>query len=531
MFRPAPRLTAPGRRCMSAGFPAHPDESMTRYLLGLDIGTSMTKAALFDAAGAEIAATSRSTVLHSPHPGWYEMRPDDLIEAVAAACRDLLGRSGIAAGAVAGIGLSGVMVGGWPVTADGEVLRPGILWNDGRAQALLDRLTARNPALMSQLFDSSGQVMQLGCTLPVLAWLAENEPETVARASAILTAKDFIRMRLTGAVATDETEAAIAPGSTARRAFDPDLLALFGIERHARLLPRVMPSAGLAGTLTAEGASLTGLVIGTPVAAGAGDVPASVLGAGAAAPGLACSVLGTTCLNGVVADTPVFTPRDMGILFAVPGDLWIKTMVNVAGTTNLDWCLAALCPDLRERPDAYERLAALAAESAAGAGGVTYVPHLSPIGIIAPRIEPGARAGFAGLEPAHGRADLIRAVHEGLAYAIRDCYDRIGRPVSAIRLVGGGARSTLWSQMIADVTGVPVEIPAGSEFGAKGAALLAAAAIGWFGDVRQAATETFRLARRHDPDPTLHGAYEAAYRRYLRVSEALLDGVAPLYRD
>ncbi|MCX5512742.1 FGGY-family carbohydrate kinase [Kaistia algarum] len=503
---------------------------MGGYVLGLDVGTSVTKAALFDRDGREIGSSGRRTSVHSPHPGWYEMDAESLFAAAAGACREALATTGIGAAYVEGLAISGVMIGGWLIDAVDTVLRPGILWNDGRAQGLLDRLVAANPALMSQLFDSSGQVMQLGCTLPVLAWLAENEPHHVAAAHSILTAKDYLRLRLTGHVGTEETDAAIAPGSASGRGFNPALLELFGIECHAGLLPEVRPSEAMAGTLLPAAAEALGLRAGTPVAMGAGDLPACVLGAGAVDAGIACSVVGTTCLNGVVSEAPVFTPRDMGILFTVPGHLWIKTMVNVAGTTNLDWALTALCPDLAGRPDAYEMLAELAASSPPGADGAGYVPYLSHIGIIAPRLEPGARAGFFGLNPDHGRSDLVRSVYEGLAYAIRDCFERIGRPISAIRLVGGASRSPFWAQMIADITGVPVEVPEGSEFGAKGAALLAATAIGWFPDIRTACRATYRTRRRHEPDATTAAAYEQGFQRFRLASDALLDRVAPSYR-
>ena len=453
---------------------------LSDYLIGLDIGTSMSKAALFDRRGREVGATGSRTRVRSPHPGWSEMEAEDLFAAAASACRELLAQTCVDPQEVRGLGLSAVMIGGWLIDAEGTVLRPGILWNDGRAQELLDQLTAKNPAIMSQIFDGSGQVMQLGCTLPVLAWLCENEPEIIVRATKILTAKDYLRMRLTGHIATDETEAAIAPGSARKRAFNPDLLNLFGARDAERLLPDVTLSTDLADGLTDAAAVATGLPAGTPVVVGAGDLPACVLGAGAVTPGVACSVVGTTCLNGVVADEPVFTPRDMGILFTMPGRLWLKTMVNVAGTTNLDWALSALCPDLAGHRNAYRALATLAKTSPPGARGAGYVPYLSHIGIIAPRLEPGARAGFFGLNPDHVRSDLVRAVYEGLAYAIRDCYERIGRPISSVRLVGGAARSPFWAQMIADATGYQVEIPVGAEFGAKGAALLAATAIGWF---------------------------------------------------
>lgn len=503
---------------------------MTEYVIGLDVGTSVTKAALFDRAGREVAVVAERTRTLSPQAGWFEMEAEDLWQAAAQSCRTLMVSSGIAAAEVKGIALTAVMIGGWLIGANGQVLRPGILWNDGRAQKLLDRLRVTNPKIMSHLFDSSGQVMQLGCTLPVLAWLVENEPANVAQASHLLTAKDFVRLRLTGAIATDETDAAIGPGTAVGRCFNPDLLGLFDLEKHARLLPEVLPSAAIAGYLTADAAAALGLGAGTPVAVGAGDVPACVLGSGAAAPGLACTVLGTTCLNGVLADEPVFVPRDMGILFTIPGGLWLKTMVNVAGTTNMDFCLEALCPDFKALPDPYGALSALAATGAAGGNGLTYVPFLSQIGIIAPRLEPGARAAFSGLDTSHVRSDLVRAVYEGVAYAIRDCYDRIGRPINAIRLVGGGARSRFWAQMIADVTGLDVEIPAGTEFGAKGAALLAGTAIGWYASVNQACTATFTLDRRHRPDPALKGAYDQAYGRYRAVCDAALDGLAPLYR-
>jgi len=503
---------------------------MAGYVIGLDIGTSMTKAALFDRSGSEIAVAAQRTRTVSMSPGWFEIDAEELWRAVTDVSREVVVKAKVNPADIEALAITAVMIGSWMIDADGNVLRPGILWNDGRAQGLMDRLRATNPDLMSQLFDSSGQVMQLGCTLPLLAWLAENEPEILARSVNILTAKDYIRMRLTGEIATDETDAAIGPGTAHGRCFNPDLLKLFEVEAFAHLLPDVFPSEALAGHLTEAAAAIVGLPAGLPIAMGAGDLPACVIGSGSAEEGLACTVLGTTCLNGVLSATPVFVPRDMGILFTIPGGLWLKTMVNVAGTTNMDWCLEALCPDLKLLADPYAALNQLAASGTPGTNGLTYVPYLSQIGIIAPRLEPGARATFSGLDPSHVRADLVRAVFEGVAYSIRDCYEAIGRPINAIRLVGGGARSAFWSQMIADVTGLPVEIPVGTEFGAKGAALLAGTAIGWYSSVAEACRETFVLANRFEPNAALKLVYDAAFARYQQVSDASLDRLAPLYR-
>lgn len=197
---------------------------MPGFLIGLDIGTSVTKAALFDKAGREIAAVSARTRTNSPAAGWFEMEGDELWLAVADVCRRLVAESGVAATDVEALAITAVMIGGWLIDSDHRVLRPGILWNDGRSQKLVDRLRETNPALMSQMFESSGQVMQLGCTLPVLAWLAENEAGMLQKSVTILTAKDYIRLRLTGEIATDETDAAIGPGSALNRSFNTDLL-------------------------------------------------------------------------------------------------------------------------------------------------------------------------------------------------------------------------------------------------------------------------------------------------------------------
>jgi sugar (pentulose or hexulose) kinase len=505
-------------------------QALTGPLIGLDIGTSVTKAAVFDSRGRELVVASSRTEVSRPQPAWSEMDSEAVWRAVCTTCKAAVAKSGVKPNEIVAVGVTGVMVGAWLVDATGVAVRPAVLWDDGRARDWLERTETTWPNFLSEVFDRSGSVMQLGCTLPVLAWLAEQEPQSLARAAAVLTAKDFIRLRLTGAIGWEETEAAVAPGSAIARDFDFSLLPMFGLDQYRDLLPRVHRSETIAGTVTAAAASLTGLAEGTPVAFGAGDVPASVIGAGAGAPGLACTVLGTTCLNGLVVDKPLFEPRDLGLLFTLPGGSWMKTMVNVAGTTNIDWCLRSLCPDLAGLTESYDALASCAEAGGVGAGGVVYIPYLSASGIIAPRIESGARAGFFGCDPSHRREHLVRAIYEGVAFAIRECYAATGRSVEAVRLVGGGARSRFWVQMIADIVGVPVEIPVGVEFGAKGAALIASVAIHQFSSIAEACRESFVLDWRYEPNGALRDDYDAAYRRYRAASAASLDLIASAYR-
>lgn len=491
--------------------------------LGLDIGTSVIKAALFDKAGRECAEAAERMLLLPAPVGWSELDGEAVWQAAVKVIRTLFAGSAHRPEQVRAIGVTGVMVGAWLMDADGKLLRPPILWNDARAQGLVDDLLAREPKLFSKVFAHSGSVMQLGCTLPAIAWLKQNEPQVLARAKHVLCAKDYVRYRLTGEIATDESEAAMAPGSALTRAFHPDQARLLGIEDFVHLFAPVERGETKAGEITAEASALTGLPAGTPVAIGTGDTGACVLGAGAYRPGQAVTVLGTTCLNGVLFDRAIYEPRDLGLLFIIPGRRWMRTMVNVAGTTVLDWCLASLCPEIAAGERPYERLGELAEASRPGSEGVVFVPYLSASGVIAPRIEPRARAGFYGLAPHHGRPDLVRSIYEGMAYAIRDCYEAIGGAGEGIRLSGGGARSPCWAQMIADVTGYAVEIPEGTQFGAKGAALCAAVAIGDFGTIGEAVAATYRVKRRHEANGALKAAYDQGFARFEVASAAALD--------
>ena len=493
--------------------------------LGLDVGTSVTKAGLFDDAGRELGRATRPTGVTHPQPGWSEADPELVWSAVTDLCRDMSALAARLRCEIAGVGVAGAMVGAWVVDGAGQPLRPAILWDDTRTQALIDDAAIAQPGFMTRIFASSGSVMQQGCTLPLLRWLLDGEPDTMRSAAAVFGSKDFVRFRLTGTMATDGTEAAVAPGSAEARSRSAAMLSMFDLSDHSHLLPVVRPSASLAGTVTANAAAATGLAVGTPVAIGAGDVPANIIGGGELTPGARMTVLGTTCLNGVLCEAPSFEPRDLGLLFTIPGGLWLRTMVNVSGTTALDWCVAALCPDLAGE-GVFDRLEKLATTVSPGSDGLTFLPYLSPAGIIAPQVEPAARGGFAGLTTDHGRAHLVRAVYEGVMFAVASCYDLMGNVRTPIRLLGGGSRSRFWCQMLADITQSPVLIPEGMEFGARGAALLAATATGRYGTINEAVAATPLPVRRHEPDPGRSAAYAAARTRYDRASRAHIEHIA-----
>lgn len=495
---------------------------MGTHFIGLDAGSSVCKAALFGPDWRLVAVAAAPTPLDRSRPGRVEAHP----ERAWAAAAGVIARVAAAApslGALAGLGVSGAMVGGWLVDAGGRPLRPGINWEDSRAQPLIEALEAARPGLGAEVFARSGSVLQQGCTLPVLAWLEREESALVDRAAHFLSYKDWLRLRLTGVAATDASEAAVAPGDARTQARSEALIDAFGIGAARRLLPPVLPSAAIAGHVTPEAARATGLPVGLPVAAGAGDVIANVIGAGGLSAGRATAMLGTTCMVGLCCDAPVFTPANLGLLFSLPEGHWFRAMVNVAGTLNLDWAMALLCPEWAGQADRFDRLAALVAAEPVGARGVTYLPYLSESGIIAPVVDATARAQFAGLAPGHGRASLLRAVHEGVAFAIADLAALLGLPEgAAVTLTGGGGRSVLWCDMIAEVLGRPVEVPEGDEFGARGAALLAAVALGRFGSVAEASAAVAGQGRRHLPRGADTAAWAAARARYGAARDRLL---------
>lgn len=494
-------------------------------LLGLDIGTSVVKAALFNRAGQELATATRRTALSAPHPGWSETSMTGTWGAVVEALRLLFAQSAVSADRVAAIGVSGNMIGAWLVDAQGQPVRDAILWNDGRTRTLLEQLGEREADFATRVFHLSGSVIEHGATLPLVKWLADHEPESLAKAVAVLHSKDWVRFKLTGQLGTDISEVPGTPGDVRTRTYSDDAFHLFELDAYRHLFPAVSPSQQVVGTIQPEAAAETGLLAGTPVVAGAGDVPAVVLGVGAVEPGMACAILGTHSINGVILDTPSFEPEGAGLLFTIPEQRWMRALTNVAGTTNLDWFVDQFCGVEKARSassaELFAQLEALVETSVPGARGVLYQPYLSAVGIMAPFFEPAARAQFFGMTREHTRGDLLRAVYEGVALAIRDCYTAMNATVHEIRLSGGGARSRIWGQIIADCTGARVVVPAGSEFGTKGTALLAGVGIGWYDTIQAAASSTVEIERIYEPDQTQRPLYDENYAVYCALRDAL----------
>lgn len=478
--------------------------------LGLDIGTSGVKAILVATGGDVVAATTTPLTLSTPRPGWAEQHPDDWWKATIDSVRGVLAQRPNAS--VASIGISGQMHSSVFLDRAGQVVRPALLWCDGRTTAECAEITQRAGG-EERLRDWVRNPALEGFTLPKVLWLRNHEPEAYARVATILLAKDFIRYRLTGVLAAEPSDASgTLMFDPARLQWSDEILQATGVPR--TLLPDVGGSAEILGRVTAAAAQATGLPTDTPVVGGGADNACGAAGVGVITPGDAVASWGTSGTVLAPTDKPFVDPRLRAHTFChvVPGIWYVMGVVLSAGGA-FAWYRDQFARELTVGADA--KLDAEAASVPPGAEGVTFLPYLQ--GERTPHRDAAARGAFLGLSLAHSRAHLTRAVLEGIAYALRDSLSilqELDLSPSHLLLTGGGAKSPFIRRLQADVYGVPVSTVNREEGPAYGAALLAAVGVGAFPDLAAAARATLTRGASEWPDSQAHREYQAAYDRY-----------------
>lgn len=495
-------------------------------LLGIDAGQTVIKAALFDLHGREVAVARATTAVSSPRPHWQERDMDAAWEAAADAVRRALDGAGVDPSAVLGVGLCGHNDGAHLVDAAGRPLRPAILATDSRAieDAAVLRALAGDRALTL-----TGQVATPYSPGAVLRWLRRHEPDVLAAADTLLYCKDWLRLRLIGSVGTDPTDASAFATDVWTQEWSTGVLELYDLIEEARLLPPMRGSAEVVGGVTAAAAASTGLRVGTPVVTGAHDVDAAALGIGAIGTGALSLVLGTFSINQVVGNAPVTDARWQARTFFPDGGAprWLHMSTSPSGAANLEWAVNQFGPLTGGAPayhDAIEAALDPAGALTPGPADPIYLPFLygSPL--------PSTGAGLVGLRGWHTRADVHRAVLEGVVYNHRWHTAALGSRfplVGTARVCGGGAKSGPWSQLVADALRLPVEVTDATEAGARGAAMLAGIGVGTYRDLTDAVDACVRVVRRHEPDATNGATLDARYARYLAVAEVLGAERAP----
>ncbi len=487
---------------------------MAEYLLGVDIGTSSCKTALFDAEGRVAAQGGQDYPVRYPRRGWAEQDPEEWWDGICRAVREMIARSGISPADIAGIGTDGQSWSAIALDGAGQVLCPTPIWTDTRSAEICRETAARIPE--EELFGLCGNPVQPGYTWPKILWYKKHLPDVFAKTEKILQSNSYIVYRMTGEITQDLSQGyGLACFDMRRGRWDDDTCEKLGIPR--KLLPDPVPSHRIVGRLTAEAAERCGLTAGIPVAAGGLDAACGTLGAGVTEPGQTQEQGGQAGGMSICIDRYAADPRLILGFHVVPGR-WLLQGGTTGGGGALKWLRETLCPEL-----SFEEMSRLAENAPAGSGGVTFLPYMA--GERSPIWDPDACGVFFGLNFGVDRARMIRACMEGVAYALRhnlETAEKAGARADVLRAMGGSANSRIWTQIKADVTGREIEVPASDTATTLGAAILAGVGTGMYGSFGEA-VRSIRVKRTFAPEKENRDVYDRGYETYRQLYDSLKE--------
>ena len=493
-------------------------------LLGVDIGTTGAKALIIGDDGRVRGSGVAEYPFATPRPGWVEQDPEAWWQGAVRSIREAFVSASARPGEIAAVGLSGQMHSMVLLDKSGGVLRPAILWNDQRTAEECAEITRRVGE--ARLFAITRNPALPGFTAPKILWVRTHEPDAFRRTAAVLLPKDYVRFRLTGTRATEVSDASgTALLDVPKRSWSDEILRALDIP--PEWLPSCAESPALSAAVSGSGEDATGLRTGTPVAGGGGDQAAQAVGTGIVRTGLVSVTIGTSGVVFASLDEPSMDPQGRTHTFchAVPGRWHVMGVMLSAGGA-LRWLRDAVAPGTK-----YDRLAEEAAAVPPGAGHLLFLPYLS--GERTPHPDPLARGAFVGLSLAHTRGHMVRAVMEGVAFGLRDSFEilrEMGLRVVQLRASGGGARSPVWRQILADILDaevVTVNVPEGAAYGA---ALIAGVGAAVFPTVETASAATLTAATRTPPVAAHRDVYASLYEEYKSLYPALRPAFEQLAR-
>lgn len=495
---------------------------MPKYVLGIDVGTGGTRAVIMDERGHITAsATEEHEPFASPKIGWAEQHPQDWWRAAGVAVRKAMAQSKLQKEQIACVGFSGQMHGAVMLDSADQVVRPALIWCDVRTEKQCQELSEQIG--LERLIQLTCNPPLANFTLTKFLWVRENEPENWARVRSVMLPKDYVRFRLTGERAIDVADASgTLMLDVANRKWSAEVLKAVGID--PAILPGLFESPEICGKISAKGAEETGLAVGTPVVAGAGDQAAGAVGMGIVAPGVVSATIGTSGVVFAATDRPALDSAGRLHTFchAIPGRWHVMGVTQAAGL-SLRWFRDRLMNGcMQNGTDPYDQLTAEAATTPAGADGLLWAPYL--MGERTPHLDPHARGVLVGLTASHTRGHVVRSILEGVAFSLKDTFtifSEMNLPVKCIRLGGGGARSGLWRQIQADVYGNEVEVVEAEEGAAYGAAILAGVGAGIWPSVDAACESVVRVAGVIQPNRANVAVMDSGYAAFRRVYPAM----------
>jgi xylulokinase len=494
------------------------------YLMGIDIGTQSTRAAVLDFDGNVIASSSRLQDMYTPKPGWAEQNPQVWWDNTVKNIKKLFEGGVISQDQILAIGVSGQMHGTVPIGRDGELLADRVqLWCDKRPAGLVETFISR-PGTIDAYRTAGSPPVSSWLGFKIL-WEVNHRPRVYEQTWKFLLPKDYINYLLTGKVATDHSEASGAfLMDVETENWSEELASLLEIE--ISKLPDISPSSEVIGVVTPKAAAVTGLLEGTPVVAGGGDMLCMLLAAGITRPGIASDVTGTSGIFSVFTDKPVLDPRLMNLHHVMPG--WIPFGIIDSGGGALKWfkdsfCHTEISQAQQQGVEVYDLLNEMATLIDPGAEGLLFFPYLMGERTLG---SPYARGVFFGLTPRTGKGAMVRAIMEGITFELRrtlEIVEAAGHTVDVIYHNGGGAKSDLWNQVKADIYQKDVQTFESSEGGILGSAILAGVGAGVYSDPATGAERCLRVAKEYNPRPETRERYDALFMLFKGLHDRLQE--------
>lgn len=493
------------------------------YLLGIDIGTSACKAALFDRKGQVLAAANGEYPVYYPEEGWAEQNPEEWWSAVCEAVRQVIRKAGIQSEEIAGVGIDGQSWSAIAIDKGGKVLTNTPIWMDTRAQSICDRLNEEIGE--DEIFRIAGNSLQPSYTTAKIVWYKENLPEVYSKIYKILQSNSYIAFKLTGQISQDLSQGYGLHCFNMRTGqWDEEMCRKMGIPRD--FLPEIVPSDRIIGTVTKKAAEESGLAEGTPVAAGGLDAACGTLGAGVIHSGETQEQGGqaggmSICIEKYQAD-----PRLILGFHVIPGK-WLLQGGTTGGGGVMRWFEREFADYerlMREQTgiSSLDQLNEIAEKVKPGCDGLVFLPYMA--GERSPIWNPYAKGVFYGLDFSKTKGHMVRACMEGVAFSLRhnlETAEEAGAKAEILRAMGGSANSLLWTQIKSDVTGKTMAVPASDTATTLGAALLAGVGTGFYKDYEEAVAETVKVTRKHQPDPEKKAVYDKNYETYLELYRSL----------